>query len=119
MNAFRLLFSYFKDQAVLRPLIVSLLLLLVTFAITIYYTSVSQPLLPLLYTYTQSEQILVDKWWLLLLPSFSLVSSFINQLLQFALRNIDSLVLTIFSWFTIFIQCVLLLALIRIIVITA
>lgn len=101
------------------PLLCSLALTILSTTITIIYVSFAQPILPILYTLTRPEQTLTDKWWLLLIPTFSLLFSLIAHVLHLTLTTLDRFILQLVAWFTVFTQVTLLLGLIRIISITS
>ena len=108
----------YADKQSRWPLLISLTLTVISTAMTIIYLSFAQPVLPILYTLTQPEQTLVIKWWLLLIPAFSLLFSLIAHVLHLTLLSLDRFVLQLFAWFTVFTQTTLLFAPIRIISIT-
>lgn len=109
----------YANARVRAPLLVSLALTGISTTATVLYVSISQPVLPIFYTYTRPEQALVEKWWLLVLPLCSFLFSLLCHMLQFTIQTIDRFVFQLFAWFTVFVQVVLLLALLRIIVLTA
>ncbi len=119
MNFFSLGALLYANQQSRIPLLISLILTAATTAITIIFLANSQPVLPILYTLTRPEQTLVVKWWLLRIPMFSLLFSLIGHVVYLTLQSIDQFILQLFTWFSVFTQVVLLLALLRIIFITA
>ncbi len=118
MNFFQPGALLYADKQSRIPLLISLTLIAITTTVTVIYISFAQPVLPILYTLTRPEESLIVKWWLLLLPAFSLLFGLIAHVLHLTLQTLDRFVLQLFSWFTIFVQLVILLALIRIIGIT-
>lgn len=118
MNFFSLGALLYANRQSRIPLLISLLLTAATTAISILFLANAQPVLPILYTLTRPEQTLVAKWWLLLIPVFSLLFSLIGHMVYLTLQSIDQFILQLFTWFSVFTQLVLLLALLRIIFIT-
>ncbi|MCA9372739.1 hypothetical protein KC921_01410 [Candidatus Woesebacteria bacterium] len=109
---------FYANAQTKTALLSSLVLTVFTTAASIIYLPSAQPVLPLFYTFTRPEQTLVNKWWLLLIPGCSLLFSLFAHTFQLVLRTVDVFVLQLFAWFTVFVQIVLLLAIVRIIGIT-
>lgn len=95
-----------------------LLIILITFSLSlatlVYYFQI-QPIIPLFYTLPQQEEHLVAKEWLFLFPILSTLITFIHAAIILRVQAYERVLLTMFTWGTLVIQVLLLLAFARII----
>ncbi|MEX0895420.1 MAG: hypothetical protein WDZ94_00600 [Patescibacteria group bacterium] len=89
----------------------------ITLIATVFYFF-AQPHLPFFYTLPLDSQMLAPKLWLFLFPSISLGITLLHMILLGLFYDLDELILRLFANATTIIQSILLLALVRIIVIT-
>jgi len=99
-------------------LIISTLLAILTTGLTVAGLSSLQPEIPLWYTFTQASQSLTSKWWILVIPFSSLLFNASIIALVLGSRRIDEFIVRMYCWSTILNQGILLLALIRVLLIT-
>jgi len=103
----------------IKPLATSFFLTLVMFLFSFIYLSKAQPELPIFYTLDSTRGPLMKKWWLLLLPVIALGFNFINFSLVLKLKSqLENLLLRLFVMASLFINVIMLIALLRIIYIT-
>lgn len=88
-------------------------------AITSIYFTLSAPQLPLFYSLAIPSQQVVSKSWLFVLPGLSLVLTLTHTLIMQFLSKYNRLIQSMFGWSGIVVQVLLLLALLRIIIITS
>ncbi len=91
--------------------------LLITVAAVSYFIA-AQPAVPMFYSLAQPNQQLATKPWLFLFPGIAFAINFIHLLLLSAMKDYEIILLRLFGFFTVVIQFLLLLALLRIIYIT-
>ncbi|MBD3279882.1 MAG: hypothetical protein GF390_04225 [Candidatus Pacebacteria bacterium] len=72
-----------------------------------------QPVIPLFYSLARPEQHLANKYWLLILPSLSLLISFGHLTLVKIFKNLEPRLLKIFVWLSVFYQVILTIIFIR------
>lgn len=89
----------------------------ITLAAMVYYF-ISQPQLPFFYTLPLPEQALGPKEWLFFFPSASFLITLLHMIIISIYHDLTAILLKLFALMTAVIQVVLLLALIRIILIT-
>lgn len=77
-----------------------LLSLLMTAAAGVLY-SFLQPVIPLFYTLTQSNQQLVNKWWIFLFPAFSWLVTMVHFTLLKTMKNLEGSIERIWCWTTV------------------
>ncbi|MBQ6438460.1 hypothetical protein IJJ12_03725 [bacterium] len=78
-----------------------------------FFYSFLPPLVPLFNALSSATDRLADKKMIFLLPAIALGINFVHALLTYFGRHYDELLLTIFNFFTIFIQALLLAVLLR------
>lgn len=105
------LFPTFIKTPMLLIILASLLLSL---ASLVYYFQI-QPVIPLFYTLPQQEDHLVPKEWLFLFPLLSTCITFVHAAIILRIQAFEKVLLTLFTWTTLVIQILLLLAFFRII----
>lgn len=99
-----LLFSFYLTTAI-------------TLMTSIFYF-MAQPTLPFFYTLPLDEQMLAPRIWLFLFPGISFGITVLHMIMLGIFYDIDQLILRLFAGTTTVIQAVLLLALVRIVIIT-
>lgn len=92
----------------------SLLILMISVA----YYIVAQPQLPIFYSLATANQRLAPKLWLLIFPLFSILINIVHVTVLSLISDYEEVLLRLFGFFTIIIQAVLLLAVLRIVYIT-
>lgn len=99
------------------PILISILVTFITSfsAATFYFTI--QPIIPLMYTLALPEQQLVNKEWIIIFPALSFTFNFFNLISLNMMKKYKKVLLQIFSWTTVLLQLLLLIAMIRIIII--
>ncbi|MBP7768565.1 hypothetical protein KA082_01895 [Candidatus Woesebacteria bacterium] len=106
------------NEGIKKPLITSVAVTgFITVLCTIFYFF-TQPVIPLFYSLARNDQALTTKEWIFLFPIISLVITLLHSLLLSFFKDLDALVLRLFAWMTVVMQFFLILALVRIIVIT-
>lgn len=90
---------------------------LVTISTTIFYFF-AQPVLPLLYSLARPEQALVSKEWVFLFPALSLFITLTHIICSSIFGDLDKLILKLFAWMTVVLQCCLSLIVVRLLLIT-
>jgi hypothetical protein len=93
------------------------LTVLITLVSTIYYF-LAQPELPFFYTLPLPQQALGSKIWLFFFPLFSFLITLLHMIVISFYQDLEALVLRLFANMTAVIQVILLLALIRVVIIT-
>lgn len=96
----------------------SFALSLLTLVLAVVNLHALQPEIPLWYTFTQPSQVLTNKWWILTIPLLTLFCSSSVLAVVLASRKVDDFIIRVYGWSTILNQTILLLALLRIILIT-
>lgn len=104
-------------QQMRLPMLFSLLMAAVAGFLSIIVYPNLQPVIPLFYTLPQLDQQVVAKEFMFILPTLSVCFFFINLFCGKVLSKIDYLMMQLLSWLTVFLEFLLLFALIRIIVI--
>lgn len=94
---------------ILSSLIISLTSLVVYFRL--------QPVIPLFYTLIQTENQLAAKEWLFLFPILSALITLIHVVILSRLLNYEQVVIQLFTWMSVVMQALLLIAFFRILVI--
>lgn len=107
------------SPSVKRMVGISLGITIVMGAITSIYFTLSAPQLPLFYSLAIPSQQVVSKSWLFVLPGLSLVITLVHTLILQFLSKYNRSVQGMFGWSGIVIQALLMIALLRIIVITS
>jgi hypothetical protein len=90
---------------------------LISIISTLYYFF-SQPIIPLFYSLARPDQALTSKEWIFLFPAIALLITLLHSILLSLFKDLEKLVLRLFAWTTLVLLSFLLLALIRIIIIT-
>ena len=109
--------SLVPKEVKLQLLVSFYITVLITLVATVHYF-LSQPLLPLFYTLPLPRQALGPKEWLFFFPLFSFLITLLHMIIISVYQDLEGLVLKLFANMTAVIQVVLLLALIRVVVIT-
>lgn len=109
--------SMVPKEVKLNLLISFYLTILITLVATVYYF-LSQPVLPFFYTLPLQQQALGPKEWLFFFPVFSFSITLIHMVVISIFQDLESLVLKLFAHMTAVVQVVLLLALVRVLIIT-
>ena len=86
---------------------------ILTLVFSVIFYPLLPPVIPLFGSLTSVEEILTDKIYLLILPALAIVIDLIHALVIYFGRKYDTLLLTIFAFFTIFVQLLLLSVLLR------
>lgn len=76
-----------------------------------------QPELPIFYSLAEAEKQLAPKAYIWLLPSFSLLLNLLHFGLTRVFKQLETMILNIFSWSTVLLQTILFLTVTRIILI--
>ncbi len=90
---------------------------LITIVSTIYYFF-AQPEIPLFYSLARPDQAITSKEWIFLFPTIALFITLLHSILISLFKDLEKLVLRLFAWTTLVVQCFLFFALLRIIIIT-
>ena len=107
------------SPALSRPLMLSFFISLVLFLIAFIYLPKAQPELPMLYTLNAIVGPLRNKWFLLIIPSISLITNMVNFFITLNLKNTFSLlILKLFVFANLVITILLAVAMLRIIYVT-
>lgn len=102
-----------------RPfMIAALICTALAIGISIFYYLVGQPVIPLLFTLARPSQQLVPKIWILSIPAISLILNLTHLWIIRSVAAMSSTLGKVFALFTVSIQVLLLMALIRIAYIT-
>lgn len=96
---------------------VALPLSLLTLLFTFFFRSFLPPQIPLFYTLLQTENKLVVREWIFILPALALGINFVHFLVIYFARHYDATLIKVFEYLTIFIQALILATLLRIILI--
>lgn len=80
---------------------------------------ISQPELPFWYSASLPAATLAQREWILLIPALNLLLEIQMIFILLLLSKLDSVVLRLFAWTTVFSQSLLLMALLRIVYITS
>jgi len=78
-----------------------------------FFYSLLPPVIPLYGSLSTTEEILVDRKFIFLLPALATIINLVHALVIYFGRKYDVLILTIFAFFTIFVQLLLLAVLLR------
>lgn len=97
---------------------ISLLISCLTSVASFVYLPVSQPVLPLFYSLSESSQQLAPKLWLLIFPALVWLLNIIHLILLAVIKEYDEVLLKLFGLFTVLVQLLLLIDLLRIIYLT-
>lgn len=97
------------------PFLLVYLLTLLSALVTLIFYFRSQPEIPIFYSLPEPAQHLAPKQWLLLFPALSFVSTVIHVAITKSIAHTDRLLVALFSWASVLVQAVLILALLRII----
>lgn len=103
-------------KLVQKPIKISLLL---TGIITLFSVSAIfflQPEVPIFYSLPLSSQQIVNRFWVLLFPGFSLTITLLHITLLGIFSKVDEEVLRLFCWLTVILQILLLAILVRLLV---
>lgn len=109
-NNFFLLPKYVKT-----PFLIVYLLTLTSALATLVFYFRAQPQIPIFYSLPEPAQHLAPKEWLFLFPSLALASTLVHVTIVKAIANTDRVLVMLFSWSTVVVQIILVLALFRII----
>lgn len=106
------------SASIKRPLLLCVAFTgLISIISTLYYFF-AQPVIPIFYSLARPDQALATKEWIFLFPGISLVITLLHSILISLFKELEKLVLRLFAWTTLIMQCFLFLSLIRIIIIT-
>jgi hypothetical protein len=103
-------------KLVQRPIKISLLL---TGLITLFSVSTLfflQPEIPIFYSLPLSSQQIVNRFWILLFPGYSLIVTLLHITLLGIFSKVDEEVLRLFCWLTVVLQLILFAILLRLLV---
>ena len=106
-----------KDEGTKQILQLNFLISFSLLIILLIFIWRMQPQVPLFYSLARSVQQLAQKYWLFLLPGFSLLISLLHTLIMIFFKHLDQLVLRLFARGTLLIQILLLVILLRILLI--
>jgi hypothetical protein len=106
---------FLLPKFVKTPFLIVYLLTLISALATLVFYFRAQPQIPIFYSLPEPAQHLAAKEWLFLFPSLSLVSTLIHVAITKSITTTDKLLVMLFSWSTVVVQVVLVLALFRII----
>lgn len=88
----------------------------ITIASVVFYPNL-QNVIPIFYSLARTEHQLVDKGWIFLFPILSILIVLINTLLIYLAKNLEIMMLKMFSWATFLIELILLIIFVRLILI--
>ena len=97
-------------------LLIILISLSLTLASLVYYFQI-QPVIPIFYTLPQRGEQLAMKEWLFLFPLLSTLITLVHATIILRIQAYEQVLLKLFTWITLVIQMLILLAFFRIIVI--
>jgi hypothetical protein len=100
---------HLKTPVLISFLISSIIALLV---LVLYFSL--QPVVPLFYSLAQPADYLVPKMWLIVFPIISFAITLVHLASLNSLRMYETIIQKLYIWMTVAIQCLLLLALVRI-----
>lgn len=100
------------------PLGLGFLVWLGMLTLTVGFSIVAQPEIPLFYTLARPDQQIVDVKWLYILPATSLLFNFLNYGFIVLAKEIDQLLISLFAWSALCLQVIIGLAVARIVFIT-
>lgn len=106
---------FLLPKFVKTPFLIVYLLTLTSALATLVFYFRSQPQIPIFYSLPEPAQHLAPKEWLFLFPGLALVSTLIHVTITKSIATSDKLLVMLFSWSTVVVQIVLVLALFRII----
>lgn len=105
-------------KEVKHQLLISLYLtIFITLVATVYYF-IAQPVLPFFYTLPLPQQALGPKEWLFFFPLCSFLITLLHMIVISFFQDLEKIILKLFANTTAIIQVILLLALIRVVIIT-
>jgi len=110
-------FGSLKDKDLKQILQVNFLISFSLLIILLIFIWRLQPQVPLFYSLAQSEQQLAQKYWLFLIPGFSLTVSLLHTFIVIIFKKLDQLMLKLFARGTLLIQVLLSVVLLRILLI--
>lgn len=99
------------------PFRLSLLITIFMFGAGLFIYPKLQPVIPLFYSLSQPQQQLTNKEWIFLLPGLALMIIGVHYFLTQAFSKTQPLLIKLFSWTTLFIEILILMAFLRIILI--
>lgn len=106
---------FLLPKFVKTPFLLVYLMTLSSALATLVFYFRSQPEIPIFYSLPEPAQHLAAKEWLFIFPGMSTLSTLIHVAITKSIANHDRLLVALFSWSSVMIQVVLLLALFRII----
>ena len=86
---------------------------ILTLVFSVIFYPLLPPVIPLFGSLTSVDDILTDKIYLIILPTLAVAIDLVHALVIYFGRKYDTLLLTIFAFFTIFVQLLLLSVLLR------
>ncbi len=102
-----------------RPFMVAALVCTaICIGVSIFYYLVGQPSIPLLFTLARPSQQLVPKIWIFTIPTLSLVQNLVHLWVVRSISALSSTLGKVFALFTVSLQILLLIALLRVAYIT-
>ncbi|MEO8581264.1 MAG: hypothetical protein ABI425_01650 [Patescibacteria group bacterium] len=104
-------------QEMKLPTLFSLLMASISAFLSIIVYPSLQPIIPLFYTLPQLDQQLARKEFMFVLPIISISVCIVNLVFGKILSKIDFLMMQLLAWLTVFLEFLLLFALVRIILI--
>lgn len=106
---------FLLPKFVKAPFLLVYLLTLLSALVTLVFYFRAQPEIPIFYSLAEPAQHLAPKQWLLLFPALSFVSTLIHVAVTKSIAHTDRLLVVLFSWASVIVQAVLVLALLRVI----